>query len=251
MPYAVLQTDLNSPTVEQLRRAARLVPGLTAMDGDILGRDAFGVLVKNFSEHQAGALQGALRLEGVETEIVDQSFLPALPEARLVRRLDCTADHLLIYDPLGNSFPLEWRHVMLLAAGAVTLTDFTRRQEERPRIRYTANGMPYRDTDYETVFGEERNPHLIAEILITGAALRYSFIADQFNFAGLADRKSQSVTANFSTLLADIVRFSAMAALNRGAESIRLQAPEIVIYPSKNAFYEEIVWMLWQMKKAA
>ena len=251
MPCAVLQTDLNSPTVEQLRRAARLVPGLTAIDGDVLGRDAFGILVKNFSGHQAAALQSALRLEGVETEIVDQSSLPVLPEARLVRRLDCTAGHLLIYDPLGNSFPLEWRHVMLVAAGIVTLTDFTRRQEERPRVRYTANGMPYRDTEFETVFREERNRHLLAEIFITGAALRYSFTADQFNFAGLGDRKSWNVAANFSALLGDIIRFSAAAALNRGAESIRSNAPEPAAYPSKNAFYEEIVWMLWQMKKAA
>ena len=103
MPYAVLQTDLNPPGLDQLQRAFRLVPGLTAGDAHILGQDAFGILVKNFSEEQAGALQGALRGEGVETEIVDQSFLPELPPKKIVQRLDCLPEHLLIYDPLGRT----------------------------------------------------------------------------------------------------------------------------------------------------
>jgi hypothetical protein len=251
MPYAVLQTDLTKPTIEQLQRAIRSVPGLTPADAHILGNDAFGILLKNASEQQAGTLQGALRLEGVETEIVDQSFLPALPEIRFVHRLDCTPEHLLIYDPLGKSFALDWRHIMFIAAGAVRLTDFVRHREKRQRVRYTANGTAYQDTEYETVSREEQNCHLIAEIIITGAVLRYTVTADKFNFAGLGDRKTPSVAGNFSILLGEIIQFSANAALNRGAEAIRVGKLEGFSYPSKNAFYEEIVWNLWQMKKAA
>src|SRR6185436_1321218 len=129
MPYAVLQTDLNPPSFELLRRVFPLVPGLTASDAAILGKDAFGVLVKNFSEQQAAALQGALRREGIETEIVDQSFLPELPATKFVSRVDCRPEHLLIYDPLGRSFPLPWPHLMFIAAGNVKLSEFVRERE--------------------------------------------------------------------------------------------------------------------------
>ena len=60
----------------------------------------------------------------------------------------------------------------------------------------------------------------------------------------------ENTAANFSLFVRDLIQFSPQAKLNRGAEALRAKAPEILSYPSKNAFYEEIVWMLWQMKKA-
>ena len=247
MPYAVLQTNLETPTIEQLTRACRSVPGLTPADAPILGKDAFGILVEDFSAAQAGALQGALRAEGVETEIVEQTLLPVLPPTKFVHRLDCTPEHLLIYDPLEKTFALEWRHIMFIAAGAVRLTEFVREQRQ-PKTRVTSGRYQtgvYFDSDTK----EERHFHSVAEIIITGAALRYSLTADKFNFAGLGERNMQNITANFSMLVRDLVQFGAQAALNRGAEALSQDATKIFSYPSKNAFYGEIVWSLWQMKK--
>lgn len=251
MPYAVLQTDLSLPTIEQLQRATRLVPGLTPYDASILGHDAFGILVKNFSAQQAAALQGALRVEGVETEIVDQSLLPALPQTHFVHRLDGTAEHLLIHDPLGKTFALDWRHILCVAAGAVNVTEFVRHQKPRQQTRYTAGGLPRSDTEYETVPREEQNCRLLAEFFITGAALRYSFSADKFNFAGLGARLTRNPAENFALLVREMIRCAPHAALSRGAQAIRDGTTEHFSYPTKNAFQEEIVWMLWQLKKTA
>ena len=249
MPYAVLQTELRTPTIEQMARAFRSVPGLTPADAQILGRDAFGILVKDFSEAQAGKLQGALRDEGVETEIVEQSLLPALPPIKFVHRLDCTPEHLLIYDPLGKTFALEWRHIMFIAAGAVRLTEFVR-EPRKPKTRVTT-GRYQTPVYIESDTKEERHFHLLCEIIITGAAVRYSFAADKFNFTGLGERNLKNTVANFSLLVRDLVQFSAQVALNQGAEALRQDATKFFSYPSKNAFYEEIVWSLWQMRKAA
>ncbi len=251
MRYAVLQTDLNPPGLELLRRAFRTVPGLTPYDAGILGNDAFGILVKNLSAEQATALQGALRCEGMETEIVEQSLLPDLPSAKLVNRLECEPEHVLIYDPLGNSFPLEWRHVLLIAAGAVRVNEFVRQQKPRPVTRVNGRGHIVQETEYESVTREERNFHLLGEIIITGAAMRYSFAAEKFNFAGLQERRTGSPAANFGLFLRDLIQCCPHAGLNRGAAAWQLQSPEIFSYPTKNAFHEEIVWMLWQMKKRA
>jgi hypothetical protein len=249
MRYAVLQTDLNPPDLELLRRAFRSVPGLTPYDASILGNDAFGILVKNFSAEQATALQGALRIEGLETEIVEQSLLPELPPAKLVNRLEGRQEHLLIFDPLGNSFPLEWRHVQLIAAGAVRLNEFVRYQKPRSVVRYNGGGQAIPEVEYDSVTREERNFHLLGEIIVTGAALRYSFSADRFNFAGLGARKTNSPVGNFGLFIRDLIQFCPQAALNRGAAALHLPTSEIFSYPAKTAFHEEIVWRLWQMRK--
>jgi hypothetical protein len=251
MRYALLQTDLNPPSLDQLRRAFRFVPGLTPYDANILGNDAFGILVKDFSAEQAGALQGALRVEGIETEIVDQSLLPALPQTKIVQRLECHPAHLLIFDPLGKSFPLEWRHIMLIAAGGVQLTEFVRHETKRPVKLYRRDGQSTAEFEHETVTRKERNFHLLCEIIITGAALRYSFSADKFNFACLGERNLQNPSANFSLFVRDLIHFCPHAGLNRGATALQANATEIFAYPTKNAFHEEIVWMLWQIRKAA
>lgn len=249
MRYAVLQTDLNPPGHDQLLRAFRTVPGLTPYDAGILGNDAFGVLVKNFSAGQAAALQGSLRIEGIETEIVEQSLLPEMPPAKQVHRLECRSEHLVIFDPLGHSFPLEWRHVLLLAAGAVRVSDFVRQQKARPVTRVNGRGHIVQEMEYESVTREERNFHLLGEIIITGAALRYSFTADKFNFAGLGARRTDSLAGNFGLFLRDLIHACPHAVLNRGAAALQLQNPEVSSYPTKNAFHEEIVWRLWQMRK--
>jgi hypothetical protein len=249
MPYAVLQTELGKPTIEQMGRAFRSVPGLTPMDAHILGNDAFGVLVKNFSEPQSIALQGALRIEGVETEIVDQSLLPVLPAKHIVHRLDCAPEHLMIYDPAGRGFALEWRHVMFIAAGAVRMTEFVRERQRREKISYTGNGLPIRDVDYDLVSREEQNFHLLAEIFVANGTLRYTVQADKFNFSYLGPRKANDPITNFALLVRDLAQFATGAALNQGAEAIRSGDSLGFTYPSQNAFYEETVWSLWQLKK--
>ena len=132
MPVAVLQTNLNRPSIEQLKRAFAHVPGLTAADAYILGQDAYGVLVKDFSTEQAIAIQRALRSEGIETEIVDHGLLPPIPPSKHVQRFDITPEHLVIYDPLNRTFALEWKHITMISAGAVKLSEFVTMREPSP-----------------------------------------------------------------------------------------------------------------------
>src|SRR5580693_8641542 len=124
MSCSVMQKNLEPPTMEQLKQAFCKVPGLTAVDAAIFSRDAFGILARSFEPERAQALRSALAAQGVETEVVEDASLPVLPEARLVHRIDCTPDALVIYDPLGRSFPLKWENVMLIAAGRVNLVEF-------------------------------------------------------------------------------------------------------------------------------
>jgi len=250
MPYAILQTDLTPSSLDQLKRAFRTVKFLTEVDAYTLGSDAFGIIVKNLEADRAAALQSALRAEGVETEIADQRALPEMPATKFVSRLDCLPDGLLIYDPLGRSFRLEWGHILMIAAGSVRLTEFAWVEKIRYETRYDWQGHPRVEQVRDVSTKEEQNFHLVLEIILTRAVGRYSVTADRFNFACLGERQTNSLPENFALLVRDLIRFAPQAALNRGALHLRENSWELFTYPSKNAFFEEIIWLLWRMQPA-
>ena len=80
MPYAVVQKSLELPDIERLKAAFRGIPGLTEVDAYTIGKDAFGVLVKGFTHENASRLVSGLQAQGIETEVVEESSLPKLPQ---------------------------------------------------------------------------------------------------------------------------------------------------------------------------
>ena len=156
----------------------------------------------------------------------------------------------MIYDPAGRKFPVEWQHVMMIAAGRVRLTDFKQVETTRNFTRLDWQGYPHTETVTEANTREERNEHLCLEIVLSRAVLRYSITADRFNFDYLGDRKARSLPDNFILLVQDLTKFAPHAAVNRGAFYLREKAEQIFAYPSKNAFFEEIIWLLWQLAKS-
>jgi hypothetical protein len=251
MPYAVMQKMPEPPTLEQLKIAFRGVPGLTEVDASTLGRDAYGVVVRGFELEPASALKEALAAQGVDTEVVDEAALPKLPESRLVHRVNCTPEGLIIYDPMDRSFTLGWQNIWVIAAGMVRTPDFIRVEvADRPvyRGRYTPPVAYRRETK------EEQSDHAVLEIIITGAALRYTMKMDRLDcmsFEYLGPRRTQNWLENFSLMVRDMIQFAPQAAVNRGAYSIQGQGGESYSlgYASKTSFYEEITWILWQMTR--
>jgi hypothetical protein len=250
MLYALLQTSLIPPEVERLKRAFHVLPRLVEADAHILANDAYGILVKNLEGHDAAALQGALRVEGIETDLVPQQSLPALPACKLVRRLDCRPDALLVYDPLGRTFPVEWGQMQLIAAGQVRVTEFPRKQTVKSVSRFTADGEAHVEPVVEVSYREERNARLLADLLLAGGAVRFHIEADRFAFDYLGERRRAEVSDNFALFIRDLAKNAPAAAINRGAFHLREEPATLFPYPSRNAYDEEIIWLLWHLGRA-
>ena len=248
--FAVLQRSLEIPEVEKLKRAFRSVKCLTPSDAHTLANDAFGILVKNLSVNDAMALQGALKAEGIDTALVLQNDLPQLPPIKFVRRVDCTPEALVVYDPIGRTIPVQWGHVMLIAAGLVRMQDFQRVETRRSVPRTDSFGHPYIDTVTDVRSKEGLNFYLILELVLTRSTMRFQMRADNFQFTYLGDRAAEDDAANFSLLVQDVVKSAPQALVNRGAFQLRDHPNEFFRYPSKNAFYEEMTWMLWRAANA-
>lgn len=250
MPCALIQQVPTPPPVEKLQRAFRAVRFLTPSDAHTLSRDGYGILVKNLSIGDATALQYALHAEGVETEAVEQHLLPELPVTKFVTRLDCRPEVLMIFDPLGRAFPLEWGYIMVIAVGSVRLNEFKRVLQAVTTVTTaTSDGESASVTTNEARRREQLSHHLVLEIILTRSVQRFSITADKFNFSYLGERRTKSLPTNFTLLVRDLIQFAPHATLNHGAQLLRDNAAEVWSYPSKNAFTEEIIWMLWQMKK--
>jgi hypothetical protein len=250
MNYALLQKSLDVPPVDKLRNAFRVTRKLTDADAHILARDAYGILVKNLNIEDATGLQLALQGQGIETEVVAENLLPQLPPPKLVRKIECRPEALILHDPLGRPFPLEWQHIMMIAAGAVRLQDFVRTENIRTVMRFSARGdvYPATEVDYET--REESRFHHLVEIIVSRAVLRYSIDCMQIVLAqALGTRFQHDLNESFMLFVQDLTCYAPHIAVNRGAYHLRAGDSKPMPYPTKNAFYEEIVWLLFQLQR--
>jgi hypothetical protein len=250
MKFALLQAALTPPPPDRLKRALSQTPGLTALDAPIIINDAYGILLRNREHSDAVALQGRLRSEGIETELVPEPDLPALPPTKFLQRLDCAPAGLTLYDALGRGFAVDWNHVWLIAAGAVVTVDF-RQIEVVDKLGLAADEYGYTDLPKREIRSrEERRPKLLLELILGRGAIRYSVSAERFQFHYLGDRRTPDQATNFRLLLQDLTRLAPHAWLNRGAQALKDPAHEPVLYPTRNAFFEEIIWLLWKMLRS-
>ncbi len=246
MPYAILQKNLSPPSAEQLKRAFRALPALTDADAALMARDAFGILVGGLSPDEAGKLLQALTSEGVEAEIVQQQDLPALEPAKKLKKADCSPSALTIYDQLGRPADVEWSNVLLLAAGSVSLTEFERVQKQRTEFRIVYPRIPIPVTRTDVTTREVQNFRLVLEIFLDEPLARCHVDAREFQYDYLGPRLQHGRAQNFSILVADLHAYAPAALLSRGAQSIIEDPTKTFQYPSRHAFEEESIWLLWQ-----
>jgi hypothetical protein len=285
--YALLQQSLEPPGIDQLRRAFSSVRCLVDSDAHGLANDAYGILVRDLAAEDAHRLQGALRTEGVETELLPVASLPQIPPTKFVRRIELGQDALLIFDPIGRPVPIEWRHLMLIAAGIVPPDRSSRWPDaggrstaSGPRVWNLGSrdeGPSFHEADVAGVVLEWRtrsrsSPHqtgagwsggrdfrreteteALLELVLTNGAARISLAMDgprPVLFRCLGTRQTDAMPENLRLLVAELARLAPKAMLNRGAWFLQQSPPTLFGYPSRNAFFEEIIWMLHRAGKS-
>jgi hypothetical protein len=235
MGYAIMQKELVVPSLEQIKRAFTALPTLTELDAQTVANDAYGIIMRGLDRGQAGLLQEALRAESVATEVIEESKLPVIPTAKIVRQVEFHPDHLTVHDPMKRATEVPWRAIMFIAAGLV-----------RVRERHTVKEL---ETLGGTRAKEETAQHMLLDIFLNGGAARYSVTADDFSFEHLGARLSDDRAMNFVLLVQDLAQNAPHAGMNRGAFTACQKPPELFLYPSRQTFNEELTWMLWRIAK--
>jgi hypothetical protein len=248
MGYVIIQRELVVPELDQLKRAFTVLPILTDLDAQTVVNDAYGILLRGLSLEQASALQDALLKEKIETVVIEEAKLPAIPPARVIRQVELFPSHLTLYDPMRRASEVPWREILMMAAGQVRMREIRRIKSTLEEPQFRGVGVSY-DTTSDVKSRDELREQLILEIFLASGNGRFTISGNEFAFDHLGQRLSNDLGINFVLLVQDLVQNAPHAGLNRGAFLACQEPPELFSYPSKQAFTEEIVWMLWRISR--
>ncbi len=249
MSFAILQKELVVPDVEALKRAFSVSPYLRDIDAQNAAHDAYGVLLRGVDEENAGALQAALQAEGVETELVKESALPAIPLGKVTKRVEFGPAHLLAYDSLNQASDVPWADILFIAAGYVRTGEVRKHRSAKEEAQLRSTATAPLDESGVLKPGDEERYHMLLEIFLRDGTTRHTIAADEFLFDGLGSRMSDDLALNFVVLIQMLVAQVPHAGLNRGALKASQEPPELFPYPSRASFIEEMTWMLWRIGK--
>jgi len=243
--YAVLQKDIRLPVADQMRRAFRSFSNLTDADAVRLAANAQGILLRHLGADEARAFHRALLAEGVAAAMVAERDLELLPASKSLHRLSLTEPALEVYDLLGRAKPIPWGDIALVAAGSVRHVEISVIHNDRTtaRLHPAFGGWPEKTT--ESIRKVESDSQLILELVLAGGAARYELDAAQFPFKYAVDRPELSMPEKFIWLVREIGNRATRAILNRGASDVRNGVQLVRGYPSRQAFTDEVIWLLW------
>ena len=245
MSYALVQKELVVPDIDRLKRAFSASPLLTALDAQTAVKDAYGILLRGQELEHATMLQEALRREQIETHLIAESTLPVLPIAHVMRELEFLPDRLKITDPMQRAMEVPYADFLLVIAGYVKIREIRKHRAtlEEPASRSAGIGQ-----DLVSGFSsrEEEHPHLLLDLYLRNGG-RYSLDADAFSYDCLGDRRTEDKALNFVALIQTLIQAAPNAGQNQGAYMACQDPPELFPFPSKAAFNEETIWMLWRI----
>jgi hypothetical protein len=246
MHYALVQKELVPLDVECVKKAYRAWPSLTEWDAQQAVRDAFGIILKGLEAEPAALLQDAFAHEGIATEVVSQTALPVIPPPRVIKQMEFLPTHVTLVDPLQRHVELPWDEILLLAAGNVRLHEVRRIKNTLEEPATHGAGIS-QDLGQTTRTKDEQRFHLLLDLVLMGAAARYTISADDFAFDCLGSEMTSDISENYRRLLREIERQAPYVSLNRGAFQLCKESDEFFVYPGKMAFIDEMTWMLWRI----
>jgi hypothetical protein len=101
----------------------------------------------------------------------------------------------------------------------------------------------------ESVRKVEAEAQLILELVLAGGTRRYELDAAHFPFKYAVDRPELSTMEKFVWLVREIGIRATQAVLNRGASDVRNGVQLVRPYPSRQAFTDEMIWLLWNASR--
>ena len=244
--YAVLQKDISRPVADQMRRAFRSFNNLTDADAVRLAANAQGVLLRHLSADEARAFHRALVAEGVDAALVAENDLDLLPPGKSLHRLSLTEQALEVYELLGRAKPVSWGDIALVAAGSVRHVEISVTQTERSGVGLHPAFGVWPKKAVQSVRKVESEAQLILELVLINGSARYELDAAQFPFKYAVDRPGLSTREKFVWLVREIANRATRAILNRGATDVRNGVELVRGYPSRQAFTDEMIWLLWK-----
>lgn len=243
----------DAPDHDVFASAFRGVPGLTPIDANVVGRPDCGILIRNLTLEQGTVLQANLKAAGIETKVVSQTALPNLPNSKVIRSMEIAPDTLTVRDCLQHACKIGVHDLKLLAAGSVRLAAFARERKEIEETRiewihsyHAVIPIMKREIRVRHVEREAEQWAVRAEIFSPIVAQCFIIEGEDFDYSCLGPAMTDDVATNFCILMRELAAKYSPPLLSRGVTSIVADPPEFAYYPNKDAFRDELIWLLWR-----
>jgi hypothetical protein len=173
MSYAVVQSDIAPPSLDQLQSAlSNALHGesrFTPADAPGILNDGYGILMDQLRYDEARALCRHLANTGYSAEVVNHDDLFSLPPSKGTNRMIPCDDGLVVFDVLGRESMIPWRSVLVVAAGYIGKAASKKTWEIVPGTT-DAYGGPVYMVNIESLTEFEPELHLLLEIARCGCA---------------------------------------------------------------------------------
>lgn len=218
MSYALLQRSLDQTIDRQaLEDASVVAPSVTRTDCARLHRELFGIVVEGLEQAEALALQAALRVRGLDTELVAESELPVL--AVPIRRMAVWFEPPLWWVTDAYEVVSRYGEEDFVFAAAGVIGDRVHRIKEA-RFELFVAPAPYR----------------LQWVLGTSSVLRFNGRPYVLREAG-----------DWLRALCEVRAVLPAGRVNRGLA--RCDQTPWFLYPNERAFEEEIIWHFYHLMK--
>src|SRR5262249_33456548 len=87
---------------------------------------------------------------------------------------------------------------------------------------------------------------LRAEIFSPAVNQRFVIEGENFDYGCLGSAMTQDIATNFCLLIHELAGKFSPSLLSRGVRSILADPPDFAYYPNKDAFHNELIWLLWR-----
>ncbi|MBL9174555.1 MAG: hypothetical protein JNL10_13545 [Verrucomicrobiales bacterium] len=250
MPFALVQQRLEFPDVAAVARALEGAGEWHPVDAAHLVADAFGILLRNLEEIPGRDLELALRREGVGVDLVDERDLPVPPISKKLRRAEVRPEAFVAVDPYDREILVPWDRIEMICAGAVRMTRFRPVTWNRDRDPSSWGEESRSPLDASiTLRQEKREWCWMADLLMAGRTLRFSFASGEFVPTEPEETGNRDPEERFRRFLRGLLAHVPQAILNRGAFAVREDDPDAAPrYPTRNAYQEEMIWLMRRMQ---
>jgi hypothetical protein len=248
--YAVLQTSLDQPiSREALEAAVMATEGLSKPDCARLLHGLFGIIAGNLSQTDALALQAALRARNVPTEVVDESVLPVLPQPRRVRALKLAEAGVVLTDLYGREELYESGRIVFAAGGS--LSHLRSIQDQRLETVYVPGGRGGASDTRAVVVTDhhfENLPEFRLELFLPVDSPRVQWVLAKDSVITVNDAHVRLRDGDqLASLLCTLGNALSPEQTNLGIKNTL--SGQAFVYPSVQAFEQEIIWSLYQMTR--
>jgi hypothetical protein len=237
--YSVLLKSLQPQLGRQeLEEISVKIPSIARADCARISAEWFGILISGISFEDATAFQEGLRAKGCETDVVIDHEVPALHHDFRCQRLDLEKNAVVLTSSMGRRLVRPRQELVFVSCGFLDKSRLVSKTELQIETRHTGRGS-YSIPVQKTVRKEEEKSFFRVDFFFASEPRRVSLETSEESVMFYGERLLRlRNTTEILVLMVDLQSLLPPERMNRGLRELSTGK----LYPSQNAYHEELRW---------